>query len=145
MKCCCCDEERRLIEVLKKISSVLVKHSEEEMRLVSTNDLLDLLRRVFNRAADYYYNSDKEKVILSFDFYQTVRRIFFQLAENADIKSGRSAMRSFCYALEPILQVKLRVALSRLDLAFSLVELEMSLLIGSFVDGILCCVAHPLP
>ena len=153
--CCCCNEERRLIDVLKKVSSVrthhsisnyliythtyiqtqvLVKHSEEKVHKISTNDVLDLLRRTFNQAAEQY-DDDKEE--LSVEFFEAIRRIFFELAKNADIKSGQNAMRSLCFALEPLLKVKLRVALSRLELAFSLVELDISCLIGSFVDGIL--------
>ena len=115
-------------------TQVLVKHSEEKVHKISTNDVLDLLRRIFNQAAEQY-DDDKEE--LSVEFFETIRGIFFELAKNADIKSGQSAMRSLCFALEPLLKVKLRVALSRLELAFSLVELDISCLIGSFVDGIL--------
>ena len=114
-------------------TQVLVKHSEEKVHKISTNDVLDLLRRIFNQAAEQY---DEH---LSIEFFQTIRGIFFELAKNADIKSGQSAMRSLCFALEPLLKVKLRIALSRLELAFSLVELDTSCLIESFVDGILFC------
>ena len=91
LKCCCCDE-RRLIDVLKTVSSVrltipsptilythtyiqtqvLVKHSEENYT-ISTNDVLDLLRRIFNQAAEQY-DDDKEE--LSVEFFEAIRRIF---------------------------------------------------------------------
>ena len=127
----CGNKEKRLSNMLEKVSSVLIKHSEGDVDAsgISTNDLLDILRRIFERvAADCEM---RENV-----FLRTVKRIFLKLADNADIESGRNALRTFCFATEPLLKVELRIALSRLNLSFRL-EVDTSDLVRSWLDGVL--------